>query len=224
MAGPYSQARLLFMIRAVLFDVGGVLTLPLRDALLPAAVASGADLSRVGGQLFSAFSSPGDGDEPVHRLERGEIALTEFLAGFGDDADQVGLLLDPASPHFGFGFLRRHEGMHALVDEVRGSGYLVGVLSNTVREWQPAWDAVMPGRDTVDAAVMSWEVGLRKPNRAIYEHAAAALGLPAADILMVDDFPAMVDGARSAGMTAVHVDDHDRAIAEVRSLLDLPGS
>ncbi len=41
------------------------------------------------------------------------------------------------------------------------------------------------------------------------------------EALYLDDFEAMVEGARAVGMQAVHVTDHDRAVAEARALLGL---
>jgi putative hydrolase of the HAD superfamily len=208
-------------IRGVLFDVAGVLSGPLAPAMVAAVQAAAIDLSAAGPALLGAFATAGDGDEPVHRLERGEITLDAFFAGLGEHETAVRLLLDPASPHFGMHGLAAHEDMHAFVREVRASGRRVGVISNAVREWQPAWDRVTPARDEIDALVLSWEVGARKPNAAIYAMAAEALGLDPGHIVMLDDFPAMVDGARSAGMHAIHVADHGTAIAEARALLDL---
>jgi len=204
---------------AVLFDVGGVLTVPLIEVFLERITAAGVDLATVGPVLLSAFASDGDGhsDHAAHRLERGEITLEAFFETLGPDADAVRTLLDPASPFYGPGALRAHPGMHALAAEAARAGLAVGILSNTVREWQPAWDAVVPA--DVDVAVWSWDVGLRKPDPAVYRLALDRLGVAAGRTLYLDDFPAMAAAGRALGLSTVEVADHDDAIAQARRLL-----
>jgi putative hydrolase of the HAD superfamily len=68
--------------------------------------------------------------------------------------------------------------------------------------------------------VISSEVGLRKPDPAIYELAAARLGLPAEACVFVDDLPGNLKPARTLGMaTVLHRGDARSTLAEVRALL-----
>ena len=71
-----------------------------------------------------------------------------------------------------------------------------------------------------DAWVISSEVGLRKPDPAIYELAAERLGLPPAACVFVDDLPGNLKPARALGMaTVLHRGDAEATLAEVRALL-----
>ena len=59
----------------------------------------------------------------------------------------------------------------------------------------------------VDAAIWSCEVGVMKPDRAIYELAASRLDTAPAELLMVGDSKqADVIGPRAAGLRALHLD------------------
>ncbi len=59
----------------------------------------------------------------------------------------------------------------------------------------------------VDGAVSSAELGVGKPNPAIFARALEVAGVPAADALMVgDSLDTDVEGARAAGIAAVLVD------------------
>lgn len=49
---------------------------------------------------------------------------------------------------------------------------------------------------------ISWEMRMLKPSREIYEEVVRRIGLPAGEILFIDDNRANVDGALSAGMLA----------------------
>lgn len=52
-------------------------------------------------------------------------------------------------------------------------------------------------------AVLSFEAGARKPERAIYAAACAAAGVPPEDCLFIDDLKENVAGAKAAGMRAL---------------------
>jgi len=90
--------------------------------------------------------------------------------------------------------------------ELRGDGLALAVVSN--------FDARLPGILTglgvgrlVDVIVFSTGVGSAKPARAIFHHAAAALGVtPAATLHCGNDPAADVLGARAAGLDAVLID------------------
>ena len=68
--------------------------------------------------------------------------------------------------------------MVELVGELREVAPRVklGVLTNNVREFRPAWWEMLPFEEWFDDVVDSHEVGLRKPNAAIYELALRRLG------------------------------------------------
>ena len=68
--------------------------------------------------------------------------------------------------------------------------------------------------------MISSEVGLRKPDPAIYELAAERLGLAAAACVFVDDLPGNLKPARALGMaTVLHRGNAAATLAEVRALL-----
>jgi HAD superfamily hydrolase (TIGR01509 family) len=64
-----------------------------------------------------------------------------------------------------------------------------------------------PTRARIDAlfdpVVISGEIGLRKPQAAIYHHALEQLGLPAGRVLFVDDAEPNIIGAQSVGLRAL---------------------
>jgi len=66
-----------------------------------------------------------------------------------------------------------------------------------------------------DAVIISGEVGLRKPDPAIYLLAAEKLGLPASWCVFVDDVAANLPAAAELGMATVH---HVNSTATVREL------
>ena len=206
-------------IKAVFFDVGGVLTCPLRETMTKIAADGTLDMSIVGPQFRDSFLGGHDGNLPSHRLERGEITIDEFVNNLGDARDAVWRLMHPDSPHSLFAHVTPHEGMHALVDDVRAGGFRTGIVSNIFTEYIAKWNEITnhPGR--FDVVVYSCLEGVRKPNRAIFDLALARLGLAAHEVLFIDDSPDIVDAARGLGFRTVHVADHEQAIAEARDIL-----
>jgi epoxide hydrolase-like predicted phosphatase len=206
-------------IKAVVFDVGGVLTSPLRETLEKISAGGVIDLAKVGPRFRDTFMVGHDGDLPSHRLERGEITIDEFVDTLGEARDAVWTLMHPNSPHSLFSHVTPHTGMHSLVDDARRAGYKTGIVSNIFTEYIPRWDEITNHVGRFDSVVYSCSVGVRKPNKAIFDVALAELALDAHEVLFIDDTPDMVAAARAYGFVAVEVADHARAIAEARQLL-----
>jgi putative hydrolase of the HAD superfamily len=56
---------------------------------------------------------------------------------------------------------------------------------------------------------LSSTIGLRKPDKAAYDHVVDAIGMPASRILFFDDSAENVEGARASGLQVVHVKSSD---------------
>jgi HAD superfamily hydrolase (TIGR01509 family) len=67
---------------------------------------------------------------------------------------------------------------------------------------------------------VSSQMGLRKPERASFDYIAREIGVAASRILFFDDTRANVEGARRAGLQAVHVQRPDDVRDAVRPWLE----
>ena len=108
------------------------------------------------------------------------------------------------------------------VGEQRRRGLRTALLTNNVREWEPLWRAKLPELDEIfELVVDSAFVGMRKPEPGIYELTVERLGggLRLEECLFVDDIELNCEAARALGMTAVHFEHADQAIAELESAL-----
>ena len=78
----------------------------------------------------------------------------------------------------------------------------MAMLTNNVREWEPLWRSMLPVDEIFELVVDSAFVGMRKPDREIYELTLERLGdgIRAPECLFVDDVEANVDAARGLGM------------------------
>ena len=73
--------------------------------------------------------------------------------------------------------------------------------------------------ELVDDIVYSHEVGLAKPDRAIFHLACMRLGVQPVETVFIDDLAANVDGAASAGLRAVRHESTQATISAVDALL-----
>lgn len=70
-----------------------------------------------------------------------------------------------------------------------------------------------------DDVVLSYQVGMAKPEAAIFELAAARLGVDVSECVFVDDIQQYVDGARLAGMQAILYTDFNRFKKDIETTL-----
>ena len=141
-----------------------------------------------------------DGRELWHRVERGEIAQPEFETRLADmlGVDRHGLVRRLLAD------LRPDEEMLAAVQAARQGGVRTGVLTNS---WgTEPYDPYEPWQLSkwLDAVVISHEVGLRKPDQAIYLLTASKLGIEPAACIFVDDVASNLPAARDLGMTVIY--------------------
>ncbi len=79
--------------------------------------------------------------------------------------------------------------------------------------------------DAFDVVFSSAEIGVAKPDPAVFEHAAKVLGVAPAECFFTDDRPENVDGARRAGLHAEPFTGRADLVAHLAALgLDVSGS
>ena len=167
-----------------------------------------------------------DTDHPWHRLERGEISMSEYRTALAPLVIEAGLTpvasLEPESGQsIPFDFIA-NEPVVALVHELRDAGFRLGVLTNNVRELRERWWPMMDFANIFHDIVDSHEVGMRKPNPAIYQLALARLGVEAHRTAFLDDAQSNVSAAIEVGIHGVLVDeDSSEAVNVVRRLSGL---
>jgi epoxide hydrolase-like predicted phosphatase len=158
------------------------------------------------------FRHDAEARDLLARLETGALAPAEFELAFG-------ALLEVEHPRLlqrMFGGMEPDEAMIDGVRELRAGGTRTALLSNSIGG---SYDSELLA-ELFDASVISSEVGLRKPDPAIYELAAARLGLESGDCVIIDDLGGNLKPARALGMaTVLHRGDAAATLAEVRALL-----
>jgi glucose-1-phosphatase len=139
------------------------------------------------------------------QLEHGAISGDEFAAkvraalGQSQEKLPTNELLEAVSNMFTL-----IDGMAELMEQVRLKQRRVGLLSNTCHahwDWICRQNYPLFARP-LDATVLSYEVGVMKPNEKIYQHAEQLAGVNPRQILFVDDRKENVEGALKRGWHA----------------------
>lgn len=203
--------------RAVVFDFGGVLITPITNQVGAVAQRHGVTTAVLLEVLLGPRAS---GDHPWHRAERGELAVAEIQGQLQPWADEVGITLrgDEIDALLAPGGYTRVEIMIERIHALRARGLKTALLTNTFAEFRPTM-----ARDLdfawFDAVVESFAVGARKPEPAIYEATAAALGVPHHEIVYLDDFDQNLEPAAALGWSTVHVTDPVTALDRLDELV-----
>ena len=179
----------------VFFDLGNVLVLFDR----PRSIRQMASVSRVAERAVADVVHDA---ELLRALESGRIDWAGFHAEFvrRTSADvTVAALADAASDMF-----RLNVPILPVVAALCRTGIPLGILSNTCA---PHWRQLEASSYAVLSrsfreVVLSHEVSAVKPNRSIYDQAAARAGVPVERIFFCDDLPVHVEAARAAGWDA----------------------
>lgn len=189
-------------IAVVLFDLGGVLV----------------DLGGIGAMReLSAIDTDDEFWDRwltcrwVRAFERGECTAEEFAAGIVED---WALTTDPAAFLDAFRDWpgRLFRGAEALVDEVHAR-LPIGFLSNTnALHWDNHF-GTWPILERFEYRFLSFELGIVKPDRELFDLVAELLPVPASRVLFLDDNILNVEGALEAGFAARHVKGVDEARA-----------
>jgi putative hydrolase of the HAD superfamily len=191
-------------VEVVLFDLGGVL-------LEVGGVAPMRELSGIGSdeELWARWL----GCRWVQQLEAGRCTPDAFAAGVVADWE---LAVTPAEflATFGAWVNQPFAGAPELVAET-GDAARIGCLSNT-NAFQ--WDAHfgdLPLIGAFEFRFLSFELGLVKPDPAIFAAVATRLPAPPDRVLFLDDNVVNVEAATAYGFAARHV----RGVGEARRAL-----
>lgn len=107
------------------------------------------------------------------------------------------------------------------LQDLRSSGYTVGLLTNGTQAQQLEKLQVTGLADHFSAVCTSERIGVQKPDPRAFSILAAELGVEPSECLFVGDNPMHdVEGARAAGMRGLLVDRYGRHAAGIQDVVD----
>ena len=202
--------------KAIIFDLGNVL-LPIELSLTYEAFASFSSLSSadiasriIENQLWVPYESGQQSDQEFREFLRTKLQLTISDADF-DEAFSA-LLLD------------FHAGVYEWMFTLRSQFHLV-LLSNTSSIHADRFTKVSLGPKGQNLFSLfhhvyySFEMGLVKPDSAIYQQVLNEQGFSAEEVLFFDDNVANINSAKSMGIPSFLVDP-SRSLSQIQEILD----
>ncbi len=197
-------------IRAVIFDLGGVL-LRTEDPTPRRELVARLGLTREQ-VYYHVFDSPS-----ARQATLGQISVDEHWESIRKG---LGLSVEDF-PAMRLAFWAGDRLDTDLVDAIRAlrPRYKTGLLSNAWGDLRQVLTERWKVADAFDDMVISAEVGIAKPDPRIYNLALERLGVPAGEAVFVDDFVENIEAARTLGLQTVHFRTPEQARDELDILL-----
>jgi epoxide hydrolase-like predicted phosphatase len=196
-------------MKAVVFDVGGVLKSETSDQVHQ-------DIMETMGITAEQHAQVEQTLMPL--LRRGEITEEEFWQRFVAELHPPQPL--PAQSLWAREFEQLYhvfEDVFGIVEALKRQGFTVAVLSNTV-EPHAKINRERGLYDTFSEVILSNEVGLVKPDRAIYQLLLDRLKLPADEVVFIDDREENIAAARAAGLHGILFKNAQQLKDDLRAL------
>jgi putative hydrolase of the HAD superfamily len=203
------------MIRAVLWDFGGVITTSPFEAFaryerendLPADFIRGLNAASHHSNAWAKF-------------ERSQVPFDEFCDLYEAEASAAGHPIDARAVIGCLSGELRPEMVDAL-RAIRLHGLKQACLTNNFFRFDdaPARVERNPILELFDVIVESSQIGIRKPEPEFYRIACEQLGIEPGEAVMLDDLGVNLKPAREMGMTTIKVVDADEALRELEAIL-----
>lgn len=195
------------MIKAVLFDFGGVLSEAgkrgsVRDWL---------------GRVYGLDIDVQKMQHTFYKMWRGQISNDDFMAEIRRAFPETpAVTMDDfmkQMQHF-----KRSEPVYDLAERLRAKGIKTGILSNVFGL------GVQPLRaggfyDGFDPVLLSCEVGYAKPDPEFYQLAVDKLGAKPEEIVFIDDQQYVLDPARAMGMHTILAETPEQIVRDTEDLI-----
>jgi len=208
----YNNVMTRDIIRAVLFDFGGVL------------VEEG---FREG--LYNLARQQGINPQAVHRAAYDAIYESGYVLGWGTEDEFWRILrqktdlsgeIETVRQVIAARFALRPR-MFAMVRALRRQGYVTGILSDQT-DWLDRLDAKLHFFKSFDKIYNSYHLGKGKRDPSLFDDVVGDLGLVPNQVLFVDDDAGNVERARSRGLKALLFLNEDQCMDDIQAAMGHP--
>ncbi len=185
--------------RAIFFDLGNTLVTGTADtphSLLAERLALTEKQAKKAGRILMTF--------PAAKPSELVVALKSILAD--KDPEQVASVLSSLWDEQEFS-VREIDGAALLIEELKGSGFILCLISNTWRPYYRGFCRVCPKMASLfDFNILSFELGIKKPSQEFFKHALKLAGTSPSDSLIIgDSFQSDIEPARKLGCRAAWI-------------------
>ena len=201
------------MIKTVIFDIGNVLVhFRWRELYVELGYT---------GEKFERIADATVRNPWWEEFDKGLMTTEEVIDRFAERAPEYRTEISEIYEPKNLGELvRLYDYAIPWIQELKADGYRVYILSN----WsKPAYDANLDTNlrflSEVDGALMSFQEGIIKPDRKIYELICSRYDIDPKEAVFLDDNAANIEGARAFGLNAIHFKNYEQANRELDAML-----
>ncbi len=210
-------------IKAVIFDIGGVLALPKNPTTIKGA--DGRKHSRnlgvheyiaekLGLSLDQWFDSV---DKPYLLAFEGKISYKKAIYIISKNTKipkrrLKKILVDAYKKNF-----KQNKELHEIAFKLKKQGYKIAALSD---QWYPSKEAVILKKyyKKFNVVVLSCDVGSRKPDMKIYKLTLKKLKIPSKQVLFIDNQIWNLEPAKKLGMKVILFNDNKQLFKQFERL------
>ena len=228
-----------FVIKAVLFDFGGVVTTSPFEAFIRYESANGLPEG-----LIRSINATNPDTNAWAKLERSDVGTDGFAELFEAEAAERGHSVDGRAVLSLLSGEVRPQMVEA-IRRIKNAGFATACLTNNIRRTDPSDEAgatsgqpasgktvevhrsgTAEAMALFDHVTESSVVGIRKPEPEFYRMALAALSektqpVEPSEAVFLDDLGINLKPARAMGITTIKVLDPDQALAELGTIVGL---
>lgn len=162
-------------------------------------------------------ASPPEKADALHSLDEQAARGTLSKQGFVEQASALLSIAPEAAEQRFFQSKGRDERLIGLVKQLR-QHYKIGLLSNIGADMMDGFFGTAEREELFDAAILSGEVKLAKPDKAIFELACKRLGVELSEAVMIDDMQSTCDIVKTYGMQSIWYRDFEQLMEELRKM------
>jgi putative hydrolase of the HAD superfamily len=154
----------------------------------------------------------------LHALDKQAAVGALDRQGFVTQAASLLGISESESEQRFFHGSERNEPLVELVQKLRKT-YRIGMLSNIGGDMMDGFFSAEERERLFDTVILSGDVKLAKPDRAIFELACKQLGVELHEAVMIDDMQTTCDTVKTYGMESVCYKDFEQFQAELTAIL-----
>ncbi|MBT4523079.1 MAG: HAD-IA family hydrolase [Halieaceae bacterium] len=211
------------MIKAVLWDFGGVITSSPFEAFNRYELSN--DIPR---DFIRSVNATNPDSNAWAKFESSLVSLEEFDGLFAAETEAAGyriagldvlnLLSGDVRPEMvvALGLIKESYRIACLTNNVKGAGEGPGMAGDPVKAAQ-----IIEIMSLFDFVIESSKVGFRKPNPRFYELACEQLAIDPTEAVFLDDLGINLKPAKAMGMATIKVTSAPQALTELSQLLSI---
>jgi len=156
-------------------------------------------------------------DDIAHQSDYGLISRQQFIDSL---ADILGTTSHDADSLYSNATVRDEKAINWVKELKKSKKYKIGMLSNVGPGFVNKLFSPTDQKEMFDEIVLSYNVGIAKPEIAIFELVAKKLGVKMSECVMIDDTEQNISAATSADMIGIRFIDINQAQDELSRLLE----